>query len=171
MILRERLKLKNNPTKGLQCYGCEGFGHLRLDCPTHLKKQQKDYYVSLSDESVNHDTALTGRCDSDDESYGEDVTYDEFFYSYEEVCLEREKQKKLIIKLELEKGKIISTVAELQNELMFLTHELESMTKSIRMFHNGSDMLDEILLVGKRFKNFTRVGFNSQSLNKQGETS
>lgn len=54
---------------------------------------------------------------------------------------------------------------------MFLTRKLESMTKSIRMLNNGSDMLDEILLVGKGSKNFTRVGFNSQSLNKQGETS
>ena len=50
-----------------------------------------------------------------------------------------------------------------------MTYQLDIMTNSIRMPNNGYDMLDEILLVGKRSKNFTSVGFNSQSLNKQGE--
>jgi len=35
-----------NQGKGLQCYGCEGFGHVRSECPTHLKKQHKGYSVS-----------------------------------------------------------------------------------------------------------------------------
>jgi len=71
-------------------------------------------------------------------------------------------------KLEFEKGKLRSTVSCFQNEVRFLTYQLDNMTKSIRMLNNGSDMLDAILLVGKRSTNFTGVGFNSQSLNKQG---
>ena len=50
-----------------------------------------------------------------------------------------------------------------------MTYKLDSMTKSISMLNNCSDMLYEILLVGKGSKNFTGVGFNSQSLNRQNE--
>jgi hypothetical protein len=44
------------------------------------------------------------------------------------------------------------------------------MNKSIRMSNNGSDMLDEILQVGKGAGNMTSVGFNHQSPNKQRKT-
>jgi len=39
------------------------------------------------------------------------------------------------------------------------------------MLNNGSDMLEEIIQVGKGFGNLKGVGFNYQSLNRQGETS
>jgi len=44
------------------------------------------------------------------------------------------------------------------------------MTKSVRMLNNGTDMLDEILQVGKGSKDYTGIRFNSQSLYKQCET-
>ncbi|MCH83177.1 gag-pol polyprotein [Trifolium medium] len=44
------------------------------------------------------------------------------------------------------------------------------MNKSIRMSNNGSDMLDEILQVGKGAGNMTSIGFNHQSPNKKEKT-
>lgn len=38
------------------------------------------------------------------------------------------------------------------------------------MLNNGSDMLDEILQVGKGSRNLTGIGFDYQSLNRQGKT-
>ena len=46
----------------------------------------------------------------------------------------------------------------------------ENMTKSIRILTNGSDMLDEILQVGKRAGNLKGINFNFKYLNKQGKT-
>jgi hypothetical protein len=28
---------KPNQSKGIQCHECEGFGHIKLECPTFLK--------------------------------------------------------------------------------------------------------------------------------------
>lgn len=44
------------------------------------------------------------------------------------------------------------------------------MTKYIRMLNNGSDVLDEVLQVGKVVGDLKGIGFNHQPLNKQGET-
>src|SRR3954468_22461063 len=37
---------KYNQSKGIQCHGCEGHGHIRAECPTYLKKQKKGLSVS-----------------------------------------------------------------------------------------------------------------------------
>jgi len=51
-----------------------------------------------------------------------------------------------------------------------LSFKHENMTKSIRILNNGSDMLDEILQVGKGAGNLKGINFNFKSLNKQGKT-
>ncbi|WJX51269.1 hypothetical protein P8452_37478 [Trifolium repens] len=71
---------KSTQNKGVQCHECEGFGHIRTECGTYLKKQKKSLTVSWSDEdsdtdsenvAANHVSAMTGVCstdvDSDDE--------------------------------------------------------------------------------------------------------
>ena len=83
--------------------------------------------------------------------------------------MEGEKQKKIIARLQIEKDKILSTISGLQDEVTLLTSKLDdNMTKYVRMLNTGFDMLDEILQVGKGSRNFTGVGFNYQSINKQG---
>ncbi|MCI48534.1 gag-protease polyprotein, partial [Trifolium medium] len=54
--------------KGVQCHECEGYGHIRAECATYLKKQKKSLVVSwydeddsegeLENESAKHVTAL-----------------------------------------------------------------------------------------------------------------
>jgi len=92
---KAKKKELSNQGKGPQCFGCEGYGHLESKCPTHLKKQQKGHYVSWfndeeesNEESGNFVAALTGRRDSDKDPYGVDITYDELFDSYEDMCHE-----------------------------------------------------------------------------------
>jgi hypothetical protein len=35
--------------RGVSCFECEGFGHIKFECPTFLKKQKKGMTISLSD--------------------------------------------------------------------------------------------------------------------------
>lgn len=90
----------------------------------------------------------------------------------EEICqVEVKHKKKIIANLRIEKEKLLSTIYGFQNEVTLLTSKLYNMTKSVRMLNNGSDMLDEILQVDKGSGNLKGVGFDYQSLKKQGGTS
>jgi len=40
---------KNSQYKGVQCPECEGYGYIRTECATFLKKQKKSLVVSWSD--------------------------------------------------------------------------------------------------------------------------
>ena len=34
---------------GPQCFGCQGYGHMKSECPTYLKSKGKAMAVTLSD--------------------------------------------------------------------------------------------------------------------------
>ncbi|MCI71739.1 gag-protease polyprotein, partial [Trifolium medium] len=38
---KPRTDEKTNQGKGVQCHECEGYGHIRIECATYLKKQKK----------------------------------------------------------------------------------------------------------------------------------
>jgi len=68
---------KSNQYKGVQCHECEGYGHVRIESDTFLKKQKKSLTVSWSDdeferdgenESTKHVITLTGGVFSGDKS-------------------------------------------------------------------------------------------------------
>lgn len=44
------------------------------------------------------------------------------------------------------------------------------MTKTVRMLNKGSNVLNEVLQIGKAFGDLTGIGFKNQSLHNQGET-
>jgi uncharacterized protein YjhX (UPF0386 family) len=46
----DRNEEKNSRYKGVQCHECEGYGHIRTECATFLKKQKKGMIVSSSDD-------------------------------------------------------------------------------------------------------------------------
>jgi hypothetical protein len=60
---------KSSQSKELKCHECEGHGHIRPECPTHLRKQKKGIVAQWSDgdssegddgdESSKQVTALT----------------------------------------------------------------------------------------------------------------
>ena len=45
----------------------------------------------------------------------------------------------------------MSTNTDLQSEVTLLSSKLDNMTKTIRILNSGSDTLDEILLVEKKY--------------------
>ena len=47
---------------GLQCFGCQGYGHMKSECPTYLKSKGKAMTVNLSDSEVSDDES---ECDKD----------------------------------------------------------------------------------------------------------
>ncbi|MCI22700.1 gag-protease polyprotein, partial [Trifolium medium] len=97
---KSKIDEKPNQGKGVQCHECEGYGHIRTECATYLKKRKKSLTVSWSDEEeseeevesevAKHVIALTGICMSDAESCDEELTYDELADSYKELCLKSE---------------------------------------------------------------------------------
>lgn len=60
----QRYEEKNSRYKGVQCHECEGYGHIRTECATFLKKQKKGMIVSWSD-----DEGTYGDVDSDAATY------------------------------------------------------------------------------------------------------
>ena len=68
---RSRTEEDSNQGKRVQCFECEGFGHVKTECPTYLKRQQKGLSVlwskgesdsDLEEESAKLVTTLTGIC-------------------------------------------------------------------------------------------------------------
>jgi hypothetical protein len=89
---RTKSEEKSKQLKGIQCHECEGYGHIRAECGTYLKKQKKSLDATWSDESetegesTNLVTALTGRWGSDEDSSDDEVTFDELATTYRKLC-------------------------------------------------------------------------------------
>ena len=47
---------------GPQCFGCQGYGYMKSECPTYLKSKGKAMTVTLSDDEVSNDES---GCDED----------------------------------------------------------------------------------------------------------
>src|SRR3954464_5774863 len=174
---RDKSEEKYNHSKGIQCHECEGYGHIKAECPTYLKKQKRGLSVSWSDEdsesdfeeeSAKHVTALTGIYNSDEDSSEDELSFEELATSYRklcirsaEVCQQGEKQKKYIAQLEADNKELNETISELNDEIILLQSKLDQMSKSVKMLNNGTDMLEEILQVGKSSRDMTGIGFVS----------
>jgi hypothetical protein len=108
-------------------------------------------------------------------------SYIELYARSEEVCEIEEKHKRIIAQLQAEKEELLSSkhaekaehlyvVSGLQNEVTLLSSNLENMTKSVIMLNNGTNMLDEILMVGKQARDSTGIGFKMNYGSKTPET-
>lgn len=79
----------------------------------------------------------------------------------EGILLERREKKKTISSLILEKEKLGSTIAGLEEEVTLLKTKLDNIIKYVCMLNNGADMLYEILEI--REKKDTGVDYNSMN--------
>ena len=52
--LKEKVGQSSNNSLGQQCYGCQGYGHLKSKCPTFLRSKGKAMAVTLSDDEVSN---------------------------------------------------------------------------------------------------------------------
>ena len=59
---REKVGQSSNNSTGPQCFGCQGYGHMKYECPTYLKSKGKAMAVTLSDDKVSDDES---GCDED----------------------------------------------------------------------------------------------------------
>ena len=59
---REKVGQSSNNFMGFQCFGCQGYGHMKSECPTYLKSKDKAMAVTLSDSEVSNDEL---ECDED----------------------------------------------------------------------------------------------------------
>ena len=54
---KEKVVQSSNNPLGQQCFGCQGYGHLKSECPTFLRSKDKAIGVTLSDDEVsNHES-------------------------------------------------------------------------------------------------------------------
>ena len=60
--LGEKVGQSSNNSMGPQCFGCQGYGHMKSECPTYLKFKGKAMAVTLSDGEVSDDES---ECDED----------------------------------------------------------------------------------------------------------
>ena len=141
---KSRTEDRSNQGKGIQCHECEGYGHIRPECPTYLKKQKKGLNViswseeedsDSDDEGTKSVNVMTGRCLSDSDS-DDDVSYNKLAATYKELCIKsgelcktNEEQRKTIAQLEKEKQVHLSTIANLEKEASMLKSQFESVDK------------------------------------------
>ena len=59
---KEKVCQSSNNSMGPQCFGCQGYGHMKFECPTNLKSKGKAMAVTLSDGEVSDDESS---CDED----------------------------------------------------------------------------------------------------------
>ena len=59
---REKIGQSSNNSMGPPCFGCQGYGHVKSECPTYLKCKGKAMAVTLSNDEVSDDESS---CDED----------------------------------------------------------------------------------------------------------
>ena len=59
---REKVGQSSNNSIGPQCFGCQGYDHMKFECPTYLKSKGKAMAVTLSDDKISDDES---GCDED----------------------------------------------------------------------------------------------------------
>ena len=54
---KEKVGQTSNNFMGQQCFGCQGYGHVKLECPTFLRSKGKAMVVTFSyDEVSDHES-------------------------------------------------------------------------------------------------------------------
>ncbi|KAK2436692.1 secreted RxLR effector protein [Trifolium repens] len=192
IVRKTRPGEKIEPVKEVQCHECEGYGHVRTECGTFLKKQKKGMFVSWTDEdseegeeSARHVSAMTGVCDTVDDSdddvevvyeeHSEDEEndtyeellglYNDLLVRYKEVCRILEKQKKTINQLHTEKDFQIGQVLKVEKELTQANADMEELKKRVNQLNCGANLLEEIL-DGVPSTRMKAIGYNYTALNQ-----
>ena len=49
---KDKVVQSSNNSLDQQCFGCQGYGHVRFECPTYLKSKDKVMAVTFSDDEV-----------------------------------------------------------------------------------------------------------------------
>ena len=52
---KEKVGQPSNNLMGPQCFGCQGYDHMKSECPTYLRSKGKAMTVTLNDDEVSDD--------------------------------------------------------------------------------------------------------------------
>lgn len=122
---------KSGLNKGVQCHECEGYGHIRSECATYLKKQKKGMVVTWSDEdtedeeelSANKVNAFSGAV-NDSDSSGDEMTFEDLEETYKllhvkwkETCKHLKEQEDEMKQVKTENENLRETIDKLQDDL------------------------------------------------------
>ena len=62
---KENVVQTSNNSMGQQCFGCQGYGHVKSKCPTFLRSKGKVMAVILSDDEIFDNET----CSDEDENF------------------------------------------------------------------------------------------------------
>ncbi|GAA0184409.1 hypothetical protein LIER_31697 [Lithospermum erythrorhizon] len=136
-----------------QCYG-----HTESKCATFLRRQNKNYYTSSSDDKSEKDkddvafmVSVDSGSASEESPIGRgndgDITNEEVFEHYEVV---------------FEDWNDLRKTAEQQEEIQRLNLQLERMMRNLRMINVGTSKLDEIMQIGRTPGDVSGIGYEYQ---------
>jgi hypothetical protein len=125
---------KKDP-RGLRCFECSGFGHIRADCGNLKKGKRKAYNVTLSDELEEEEEALESEkflafvapLVEEEDSYYSDHSdnRDELKEAYKTLYVEYEKMREGrkqhlhdLNSLQTEKSSLLRKIQELEEKLL-----------------------------------------------------
>ncbi|XP_057452470.1 uncharacterized protein LOC130744299 [Lotus japonicus] len=173
---------KTSKGKGIQCHEC-GFGHIKAECSTYLKKQSKGMVATWSDDDSEEEDetqvlGFTVKCSSENGSSDDDIseeklaeTYRLMFNKWEEACSHGKKLELTVVALEADKKILKDMNKSLQEEISVLKSRDEEMIKSVQMLNKGSDVLDQILETGKMAKDIKGIGYGLEPTLEEGSKS
>nr|GMD48454.1 uncharacterized protein LOC109179981 [Ipomoea batatas] len=126
-------KKKGNPNlDGIQCYECKGNGHIQSECPNYLRRKNKTYVTTLSDDSDSEEenntnfVAFFTNHEGDDESK-EDMQ--DLLNSYTQLHSKWEEIIKVNLNLMQENHLLKS---EKENEILLHKETQEKLMKSLK---------------------------------------
>ncbi|GAA0184766.1 hypothetical protein LIER_32054 [Lithospermum erythrorhizon] len=141
------------PFRRIQCHEYEGYGHIQSECAKFLKRQNINYYTSLSDDESEKEkdevafmVSMDSGSASEESPIGRgndgDITTEEVFKHYETV---------------FENWNDLRKTIEQQEEIQRLNLQLE------RMMNVGTGKLDEILQIVNPFVDKLTEGVKTRS--------
>ncbi|KAK2402591.1 gag-protease polyprotein [Trifolium repens] len=182
--------------KEVRCFECEGFGHIRPECPNFLRKQKKGMAATLSDseekkEEEPTNKAFAGTLETSSNISNEDLLQEELDERYNNLTIKWEqscelirRQDKEMEKVTQEKEALEASTAELRKQVTLLSQEKEAleastavlkeqvtlsnsklieMTKSVRRLNKGTNMLEEVLELGRNPSDKKGLGYDNYS--------
>ncbi|KAA0067003.1 gag-pol polyprotein [Cucumis melo var. makuwa] len=146
--------------RSLKCRECEGYGHYQVEYPNLMRRQKKNFSVTLSDD-VTDESDEGGECtkafisilskdeveDSEEESE-DNRFFEQLKIKWKEDSKARAVQKEKIQNLMEENEQLLSVISSLKQKFREIQTEYDQTMKSFKMLNLGIENLDQILNLG-----------------------
>ncbi|KAA0065372.1 gag-pol polyprotein [Cucumis melo var. makuwa] len=157
------IKKKEGDRRIFKFRECGGVDHYQAECPTFLRKQKKNFRVTLSDEesgdsdddgNINAFTIRITDENTDDESEcseeskNDDLSIEKLEALWKEDCEARAIQKKSIQDLIEENERLMFVISSLKLKLREVQNESDLILKSVKVLNSRTKNLDSILNSG-----------------------